>query len=133
MREAEVEQAPGAGDVGADGGIHEAREQRHAADAQDGRLRIDPGADRGLEDLHRRADDVEDQDDLGLLPGLQLESEHGDLDDDRGDDEEVVAGEPGALRIEQVRPDQQRQHQRAEQTGPALLDAEADEFVKGVR
>ena len=93
---------------------------------------IDPGADRGLEDLHRRADHMEDQDDLGLLPGLQLEGEHGDLDGDGGDDEEVVAGEPGALRIEQVRADQQRQHQRAEQAGPALLDAEADELVERV-
>ena len=51
----------------------------------------------------------------------------------RGDDEEVVAGEPGALGIEQVRADQQRQHQRAEQAGPALLDAEADELVERVR
>ena len=51
----------------------------------------------------------------------------------RGDDEEVVAGEPGALGIEQVGADQQRQHQRAEQAGPALLDAEADELVERVR
>ena len=51
----------------------------------------------------------------------------------RGQHQEVVAGERGALRIEQVRADQQRQHQRAEQAGPALLDAEADEFVEDVR
>ena len=71
--------------------------------------------------------DMEHEDHLGLLPGLQLEGEHGRLDRERGQDQEVVAGEPGALRVEQVGADQQRQHQRAEQARPALLDAEADE------
>ena len=70
---------------------------------------------------------------MRLLPGLELEGEHGDLDGDGGEDEEVVAGEPGALRIEEVGADQQRQHQRAEQARPALLDAEADELVERVR
>ena len=95
------------------------------------RLGIDPGADRGLEDLHRRADDVEDEDDLGLLPGLEPEGEHGGLDGDRREDQEIVAGERGTFRIEEVRADQQREHQRAEQARPALLDAEAEEFVGG--
>src|SRR6185503_7941827 len=54
------------------------------------------------------------------------------LDGDGGDDEEIVAGEPGAFRIEQMRADQQPQHQRPEQAGPALLDAEADELVERV-
>jgi len=72
LREAEIEQSPAAADVAADAGIHEAREQRHAADMEDAGLRIDPGPDRGLENLHRRADDMVDQDDPGLLPCLEL-------------------------------------------------------------
>ena len=34
VRKAEIEQAPGAAEIAADAGIHEAREQRHAADAE---------------------------------------------------------------------------------------------------
>ena len=75
---------------------------------------------------------MEDEDHLRLLPRLQLEGEHRDLDGDRSEHQEIVAGEPGALRVEEMRADQQRQHQRAEQARPALLDAEAGELVERV-
>ena len=49
--EAKVENAPRPGHVGADGGIHEAGEERHTAPADEGILRVTPGADftRSLE------------------------------------------------------------------------------------
>src|SRR6202035_5669793 len=51
VRKTKIEQAPGAADVAADAGIHEAGKQRHAGNAKEIRLWIDPGATRGLEDL----------------------------------------------------------------------------------
>ena len=42
VSKAEVEQAPAACDVAADRGVHEAREQRHAADAKDRGFRVCP-------------------------------------------------------------------------------------------
>ena len=89
--EAEIEQPPGATDVAADAGIHEAGEQRHARDPEEIRLRIDPGADRGLEDFHYRADGVIDQDDFGLLPRLHAQREQRGLDRDHAEEEEIVA------------------------------------------
>ena len=99
--EAEIEQPPGARDVAADRGIHEAGEQRHAGDVEDARLRIDPGADAGLEHFHDGADDVEDEDDLGLVQRLELEGQHGGLDGERHQEQEIVAREQGAARIPQ--------------------------------
>src|SRR5947207_11699280 len=62
VRKPEIEQPTGAAEIAADAGIHEAGEQRHAADAEETRLRVNPGADRGLEDLHYGADEMVDQD-----------------------------------------------------------------------
>jgi hypothetical protein len=65
--EAEIEQPPDAGDVAADARIHEPRKERHAGHAEEIRLRINPGAGAGLEHLHDRADNVEDENDLRLF------------------------------------------------------------------
>src|SRR5829696_3569713 len=67
VRKSEIEQPPGAAEIAADAGIHEAGEQRHAADAEEIRLRINPGPGLRLEDLHRRSDEVIDQDHLRLV------------------------------------------------------------------
>ena len=72
---------------------------------------------------------LEDEDHPRLLPCLEAEGQHGRLDCHGGEDEEVVAGEPGALRIEEVGADQQGKQERTEQARPALLDAEAGELV----
>src|SRR5207253_10570300 len=61
MRELEIEQPPRAAEIAADAGIHEAGEQRHATDAEEIRLRVDPGAGLRLEDLHHGSDDMIDQ------------------------------------------------------------------------
>jgi hypothetical protein len=50
------------------------------------------------------------------------QGEHDRLDGQRRQDEKVVAGERRALRIEQVRADQEGQHECAEQARPALLN-----------
>jgi hypothetical protein len=62
-----------------------------------------------------------------------VKGQHGHLDCHGGEDEEVVAGEPGALRVEEVGADQQGKQERTEQARPALLDAEANELVERVR
>ncbi len=97
------------------------------------RFRIEPRPNGGLEDLHRRADHVEDEDHPRLLPCLQAEGQHGHLDCHGRKEEEVVAGEPGTLRVEEMGADQQGEQERTEQARPALLDAEADELVERVR
>ena len=74
---------------------------------------------------------MEHEDHLGLLPGLQLEGEHARLDRKRGQEQEVVAGKPGALRVEGVGAEEKRQHQRSEQARPGLLEPEAEKLVEG--
>jgi len=127
--ELEMEQRPGAAEIAADAGIHEAGEQRHAADAQDRLFGVDPGADRGLEDLHGRADHMEDEDDLGLLPGLEPEGEHAGLDQQRGQEQEIVAGNVRPLGVGGVRRYEESEHQSAKQACPSLLHAEAAELI----
>ena len=129
VREAEIEQPPGARDIAANRGIHEAGKQRHAGDVENTRLRIDPGADAGLEHFHDGADHVINENDLGLVEGLELERQHGGLDGERHQEHEIVARQKRAARVPQRRADDQRNHGAAEQTGPGLLHAEADELV----
>jgi hypothetical protein len=100
--------------------------QRHAGDAEESVLGIDPRSDRGLEHLHGGADDVEQQDDLGLFERLQAEPEHSGL---RGEEEKIVARQGRVARIDRIDRDQQAHHDAAEQAGPGLLHAEADEFL----
>ena len=69
--EAKGEDAPHAGKVGTDSGIHEAREERHGPNAKITILGIDPAARMRLEQLHDRADDMEHKNDPRLLPRLQ--------------------------------------------------------------
>ena len=128
VAEFDVEDALDPGDVAAHRRIHEAREQRHHADPQEAVLRIDPRPVLRLEQLHDRADDVEDEDDPRLLPALQLEREHRRLDGQRPDHQEVIPRDRRLLRPPQMRRQQQGQHRPAEQTGPALFDPEHQEF-----
>jgi hypothetical protein len=97
--ETKIEQAPRPRNVAADRRIHEAREQGYAADAEERDFRIDPRADRGLEQFHCGADDMKDQDDLRFLKCLQAKRQHGDLNDECGKEEEIIAGKQRAARI----------------------------------
>ena len=111
-------------------GVHEAGEQRHAADAEEIRLRINPGAGLRLEDLHRRSDEMVDQDHLCFIRCLQPARKQRDLNRDHAEKQKVVARKPRARRIEPPGGDHQEHSDPAEQAGPALLQAEAQEFVK---
>jgi len=73
--EPEVEQAPDPRHVAPDRGVHEAREERDAGDAQQARLGVDPRSNLCLEYLHRGSDEMEHQDDLRLLEGFELQGE----------------------------------------------------------
>ena len=130
MGELEIEQPPRAAEIAADAGIHEAGEQRHATDAEEIRLRVNPGADLRLEDLHRRSDEMIDQDHLGLVRCLQFPCEQRDLNRDHAEKQKVVARKPRCRRIEPPGCDHQEDGDAAEQAGPCLLHAETEEFVK---
>jgi len=73
---------------------------------------------------------VEDEDHPCLAPSLEAECEHPGLNGGRGEGQEVIAAERGAVGVKQVRPQEQREQQAAEQAGPALLEAEQQEFVE---
>jgi hypothetical protein len=96
---------------------------------KDARLRIDPGANAGLEHFHQRTDDVIDENDLGLVEGLELEKQHAGLNCERHQKQEIVARERGAVRIPEMRADNQRYHRAAEQARPSLLHAEANKLI----
>jgi hypothetical protein len=96
---------------------------------ENARLRIGPGTDAGLEYFHDGADDMIDEDDFGLVKSLEPEKQHARLDRERHQKQEVVARQSGAARIPEIRTDDQCHHGAAEQTGPGLLHAEADELV----
>lgn len=89
----QVEAPEGLADVGADRGVHEAREDRHSPEAHDPGVEVGPGALVHFEDLEGEAEDVEDADDAELPPGLELEGDEGDLHDHDVDEERVVAGD----------------------------------------
>ena len=127
--EAEVEQPPASRNVAADRGVHETGKQRHSTDPEDRRVWINPRTDGRLEDLHDRADDVEQCDDLGLVHGFETPRQHGDLNGNGGEEQEVIAAERSALRIPKRRCDDERDQRAPEQAGPGLLDAEPHEFV----
>ena len=131
-REAEIEQPPHPGEIAPDRRIHEARKQRHPGNPHHARLGVSPRTDRGLEDFHRRADDVEHEYHLGLVPGFEAEAEHRDLYHQGGHEQRIVAGDRRAGRIPQVGRDQQPEHQAAEQARPALLEAEEHELEERV-
>jgi hypothetical protein len=95
-------------------------EQRHAGDMENARLRIGPGTDAGLEHFHDGADDMIDE---------EPEKQHACLDRERHQKQEVVARQSGTAQITQIRTDDQCHHGAAEQTGPGLLHAKADELV----
>jgi hypothetical protein len=99
------------------------------SDAEERVLRIDPRSDRGLEHLHGGADEVKEQDDFRLVEGLEAEVQHPGLHGERRKEEEVVARQGGIARIDQIGRDDEAHHDAAEQAGPRLLHAEAEEFV----
>ena len=101
--ELQVEQGPCAAQIAADARVHEAGEQRHRGDAEEAFFWIDPGADGGLEDFHHRPDHVVGGDDLGLLDRLQPETEQRHLQDERREEEKVVARQCRIVRIEEIR------------------------------
>ena len=88
----------------------------------------------GLEQLHDRPGDMEQEDDPRLLPALQPEGQHQPLNDQRPDDQNIIARDRRPAlrpdhRPQQMSPDQQHQHGPAEQTGPPLLQPEPQELI----
>lgn len=81
-----------------------------------------------LEDLHHRADDVEDEDDLDFLRGFEPQADEGDLHRDGKEEHEIVAAQGEVRRPEEFRDHQRGQHEAAEQAGPSLFEAEMEEF-----
>ncbi len=73
---------------------------------------------------------MEDRDHLGFPPAFEPEKQHAGLNRDGAQGEEIIAGEGRIPGIEEMRAEQQCQHQRAEQAGPALLEPEQQEFVE---
>jgi len=127
-REAEVEETVDPDHVRPDGRVHEAAEERDAADAQDAVCGIGPRPHVGLEELHDRAGEVEEHDDPQLAPRLEAEHEHPDLDEDRGDREHVVARERCVVGVPEPRRDDRDQQQRSEHAGPGLFEHEHGEL-----
>lgn len=81
-----------------------------------------------LEDLHGRADEVIDEDDLRFLEGLHLQREERHLDGERHHEERVVPMDRPVGLPDEFRQDDQPQHEPAEKAGPGLLQPEEDEF-----
>jgi hypothetical protein len=81
-----------------------------------------------FEKLHRCPDRMVDQDHLGFVEVFQPQRQKGELDQECGEQECVVAIDGPIGAPDQVGSDQKRQHQRGEQAGPGLLQAEQDEF-----
>src|SRR3546814_8267900 len=75
------------------------------------------------------ADEVEDQDDERLLRRFEPESEHGELDQHRADRDRVITVERRVGGPEQMRAEQQREHQPAEQARPAPFETEDEKLV----
>src|SRR5262249_3000307 len=76
------------------------------------------------------ADEVIDEDDFRLLKGFEAACKQRGLDRDHAEEKEIVAGERRGRGIEAPGQDHQRNRDAAEQAGPALLQAEANEFIK---
>ncbi len=55
--------------------------------------------------------------------------EHARLDGNGAQGQEIIAGEGRVPGVEEMGAEQQYEHQRAEQAGPALLETEQQEFV----
>ena len=86
--------------------------------AEEIRLRVNPGAGLRLEDLHRRSDEMIDQDHLCLVRCLQFPCEQRDLNHDHAEKQKVVARKPRCRRIEPPGRDHQENSDPAEQAGP---------------
>ena len=71
--------------------VHETGEQRHAGNRDHGGLGIDPRSHPHLENLHDRADDMIDEDDLDLIPAFQFEAQEQYLYRQGRNKQEVVA------------------------------------------
>jgi hypothetical protein len=66
---------------------------------------------------------------MTVVPALQPGGEQQGLHADRRQHQEVVAGERRVRRPQVVGADDQREHRRAEQAGPGLLQPEQQELV----
>ena len=89
---------------------------------------VAPRAHVGLEELHDRADYVEQDDDAQLAERLQTARDHTDLDEHGDDREGVVAGEGGVIGVPEPHCDDRHEQQRAEEAGPRLFGAEDEEL-----
>ena len=94
------------------------------------RLGIDPGAGRGLEYLHRRADGMIDQDDFCFFQGLESSSQHPGLHGNHAQQQDVVTRQRRANWVEPPCHDHQADRNASKQTGPGLLRAEAEKFIE---
>ncbi|MNE32398.1 hypothetical protein D3C80_1260090 [compost metagenome] len=124
MANAHIQQPPCLNDVAADGGIHEAGKERHAEHFSVGEIRIGPRLDGtgSLEHLQCKADDMEQQDCLGLVQRFQPAPDHEELNGERNDQQHVITGntEQSAMR----RHEDGDEEQACKQAGAGFLDTE---------
>jgi hypothetical protein len=78
-------------------------EKSGTADVEEARFGILPRSRGGLEQLHHRADDVEDQDDERFLRRFEPEGEHPELDQHRADRDRIIAVQRRVVGPEEVR------------------------------
>ena len=118
-------------DVGAERGIHEPGEERHAHQLDHARLGVGPAARAHLEPLHGRAGQVEQQDHPRLLPRLQLAGEHQRLRGHGKDHQRVVPGKRPVVLPDRAGDEDRGKDQHAEQPGPELLSRKAQHGGQG--
>ena len=79
-----------------------------------------------LEEFERSAYDMEEEDCLYLVPRLDLREVEDDLEDERGEEEEIVAMQAEERNV--IGEEEYREEQAREHACPCLFDAEEDEF-----
>src|SRR3989344_9393613 len=111
-------------DVAPDGRIHESAIKRHRRDLEKAVLRIAPRTDHGtrLVELQHHTDDVEEKNDFYFVFRLHFCVVEDDLDEDCGDEEEVVAGEAEEWDVRGD--DKQEQKRPRKNSRPRLLKPE---------
>src|SRR5580698_2613499 len=98
------------------------------AEAKEIGFGVGPGADMGFEELHERADDVEDEDDFGLADRFHTQKKQRRLDGEGGKEQEVVTRQPGVMRVEPFCEEDESEDDRAEEAGPGLLEGEEEKL-----
>ena len=85
---------------------------------------IRPRPHVGLEQLHHRPHQVEEDNHPELTDGFEPRGNHQDLDHDGGEGQEIVPGQCGVVGIPEARRQDHGEERGAEDAGPGLLEAE---------